>query len=105
MRVIIEYVMHSTRRLIILKVTSVSVMLESLGKSYFAYMGKACEKHELMLLAMISILHFTTMLEHVSVCFEIVICHYLTQWNKIIKLPKTHNFKKECWKSSTQVNC
>lgn len=105
MRVIIEYVMHSTRRLIILKVTSVSVMLESLGKSYFAYMGKACEKNVLMLLAMISILHFTTMLEHVSVCFEIVICHYLTQWNKIIKLPKTHNFKEECWKSSTQVNC
>ena len=74
MRVIIEYVMHSTRRLIILKETSVSVMLESLGKSYiFAYMGNACEKHELMLLAMISILHFTTMLEHVSVCLSFAI--------------------------------
>lgn len=64
-------------------------MLESLGKSYFAYKGKACEKHELMLLAVIIILHFTNMLEHVSVCFEIVTCHYLTQWNKILKLPNT----------------
>lgn len=88
MREIIEYVIHSTRRLIILKVTQFQLCWR-VWENHILPKGKACEKHELMLLAVIIILHFTTMLEHVSVCFEIVTCHYLTQWNKILKLTNT----------------
>lgn len=89
MRVIIEYVMHSTRRLIILKVTQFQLCWRVWENHILPIWVKHVKKHELMLLAVIIILHFTTMLEHVSVCFEIVTCHYLTQWNKILKLPNT----------------